>query len=152
MAMPVEKTVKITLPSQFEWTKNPNGSDMALLKGNFSDVGVQHVFRVKWPKGMKMMPHTHPDERTVTVMSGSYGFAEGSVFDPAKLKPYPAGAMIVVPAGVPHYGGSEEGAEFQEMGMSPTSTDWIPQPAEVRKPAAPTAPAPAPAKPASQKK
>ena len=44
--------------------------------------------------------HTHPHDEVVTVIEGTWYLGEGERFDAAKLKGYPAGSFIVIPAGV----------------------------------------------------
>jgi quercetin dioxygenase-like cupin family protein len=49
------------------------------------------------------MPHSHPTENLVMVLSGTVLYGEGDKFDPAKLKAYPAGSFIVEKPNSPHY-------------------------------------------------
>jgi hypothetical protein len=42
--------------------------------------------------------HTHPDTEVDTVLEGTWYVGMGDKFDAAKLKPYPAGSFIVIPA------------------------------------------------------
>ncbi len=49
------------------------------------------------------MPHTHPEERTYTVIAGTWHIGLGDEFEPAKLKAFPAGSFYVLPANLPHF-------------------------------------------------
>ena len=84
-----------------------------------------YAFRVRAQAGHRLAPHTHPDERTVTVLSGTYWSGVGETFADAKLQAFPAGSFYVIPAGVPHYSAVLEGeVEFQEAGVGPARTIW----------------------------
>jgi quercetin dioxygenase-like cupin family protein len=48
-------------------------------------------------------PHTHPDERTYTIISGTWYVGFGDKFDESKLIPLTAGSFYIEPAGVPHF-------------------------------------------------
>lgn len=86
------------------------------------------AFRVRAAAGHKLMPHTHPDDRTIIVLQGTYWSAVGSTYDESKLIAYPTGSLYVVPAGVPHYSAVLEGETiFQESGNGPSRNDMIPQ-------------------------
>jgi len=42
--------------------------------------------RLKFPKGFRIAPHTHPDSREVTILSGIFATGYGEKFDAANLK------------------------------------------------------------------
>ena len=72
----------------------PGAPQHVTLFGDPSQPGL-YVDRIKFPPGMKVMPHWHPDTvRTVLVMSGTFYFAVGEQWDESKLKPYPAGVVF----------------------------------------------------------
>ena len=51
---------------------------------------------------------------------------EGERFDPAKLKGYPAGSFIVIPAGVPHFLAAKDGAVIVQLsGTGRFGTDYL---------------------------
>ena len=78
----------LKLPDQMEW-KAPAvspGPSTAVLFGDPSKPGV-YVTRTKFPAGLKVMPHTHPDEwRTIVVMSGTIYFALGNKWDESRAQ------------------------------------------------------------------
>jgi len=76
-----------------------------------------YTLRLKFPKGLKIAPHSHPDSREVTILSGLYATGYGEKFDPAKLKMLPAGSYYTEPANVPHYIEIEEDTVLQISGM-----------------------------------
>ena len=56
------------------------------------------------------LPHTHPDSREVTILSGVFATGYSETFDHAKLKTLPAGSFYTEPANVPHFIEIEEDA------------------------------------------
>src|ERR1700744_3464749 len=62
----------------------PPEARLAVLVGDPTQPG-PYVVRVKVPKGIKLMPHVHPEDRIYTVISGVFYIGLGTMFDPAKL-------------------------------------------------------------------
>jgi quercetin dioxygenase-like cupin family protein len=51
---------------------------------------------------------------------------EGAKFDSAKLKAYPAGSFIVIPAGVSHFVATKEGTVVVQLsGTGKFQTDYV---------------------------
>ena len=115
------------LPSDISWEQRRSSPDVfyAGIYGEPAKPG-PYAFRVRAQAGHSLPPHTHPDERTVTVLSGTYWSCVGETFDEAKLEVFPAGSFYVIPAGVPHFSAVLEGeVEFQESGVGPSSHDLV---------------------------
>ena len=74
-----------------------------------------YVVRVKLPGGVKLMPHIHPEDRIYTVMSGIFYIGIGNTFDAAKLKMYPAGSVIILPANTPHFHWAKSGEYITQV-------------------------------------
>ena len=62
-----------------------------------------YVVRVKVPRGVKLMPHKHSEDRVYTVISGVFYIGLGDQFDPDKLEAYPPGSVIVLPGNTSHF-------------------------------------------------
>jgi len=106
-------------PDQLKFNRNPaTGSEIAVVTGNPREAG-PFVLRVRYPAGLKAMPHSHPNDTYVTVISGVLRYAEGEKFDESKLKDYPAGSFFVIPAKVPHFESAAAPMEFQAHGAGP---------------------------------
>jgi quercetin dioxygenase-like cupin family protein len=106
-------------PDQLKFDRNPaTGSEIAVVMGKPREPG-PFVLRVRYPAGLKAMPHSHPNDTHVTVISGVLRYAEGEKYDESKLKDYPAGSFFVIPANVPHYENATAPMEFQAHGMGP---------------------------------
>jgi quercetin dioxygenase-like cupin family protein len=81
---------------------------------------------VKIPSGGRALAHTHPEDEVVTVIEGTWYVGVGERFDTAKLKGYPAGSFIVIPAGLPHFVAAQESAVIvQVSGTGKFKTDYV---------------------------
>jgi quercetin dioxygenase-like cupin family protein len=118
--------IKIMAAGDIAYKPDANipGVAIALVAGNPKDG--PYTIRAKFSPGVKIPAHYHPDERVVTVISGTYWFAAGDKFDDAAIKPYGPGTVIVVPAGAPHFSACKDGeAVVQEAGFGPTGITII---------------------------
>ena len=62
----------------------------------------------------------------VAIIEETWYLGEGERFDAAKLKGYPAGSFIVIPAGVPHFLAAKDGAVIVQLsGTGKFSTDYL---------------------------
>ena len=110
---------------QVRWFTPPyytDGRQRAQLFGDSSQGGTGFdriwIDRVKIPGGARVLAHTHPQDELVTVIEGTWYLGDGAKFDPAKLKGYPAGSFIVIPAGVPHFVAAKDGMVVVQLGGS----------------------------------
>jgi len=115
-------------PDQVQWftpSYYTDGRERAQLIGDSSKPG-PFVDRVKIPSGGRVRAHTHPDAEMDTVIEGTWYVGMGDKFDPAKLKPYPAGSFLVIPPGVPHFVAAPEGRVIVQIsGDGPFRTDFL---------------------------
>jgi quercetin dioxygenase-like cupin family protein len=103
----------------------PKEVKLAVLVGDPSKPG-PYVVRVKVPNGIKLMPHTHPEDRIYTVMSGVFYIGFGSVFDPDKLVAYGPGSVVVLPANTPHFHWAKSGEYISQVyGTGPLGLEYI---------------------------
>lgn len=112
------------LPESFEWFSPPGipGLRAAWVVGAEKDSGA-YLLRVRLDRGAWIPPHTHPDERSSTVLSGTLYVGFGEVADEAGLVAIPAGGVYVAPANVSHYLWAKDGdVVYQESGVGPTAT------------------------------
>src|SRR5262245_12559515 len=124
----VSRTILGFTPEQMQWftpSYYKDGRQRARLLGD-SGRGGAWVDRVKIPSGGRVLAHTHTHDEVVTVIEGTWYLGEGEKFDPAKLKGYPAGSFIVIPAGVPHFLAAKDGAAIVQLsGTGKFSTDYL---------------------------
>ena len=84
-------------PSEMTWMSQgllaASGMEQVNLVGNPLRSG-PYTLRLKLPKGASIAPHTHPDAREVTILSGVFATGYGATFDSARLKMLPAGKSL----------------------------------------------------------
>jgi hypothetical protein len=122
-----EEGLRGLLPSAIAWEQRRGSPDVfyAGIYGDPTKPG-PFAFRVRAQAGHSLPPHTHPDERTVTVLLGTYWSGVGETFADDKLQAFPAASFYGIPAGVPHFSAVLEGeVEFQEAGVGPSSHDLV---------------------------
>jgi len=115
-------------PQAVKWFTPPyyhDGRQRAQLLGDSSQGGTW-IDRVKIPAGGRVGAHTHPQDELVTVIEGTWYVGEGERFDAAKLRAYPAGSFIVIPAGLPHFVAAESGSVIvQVSGTGKFATEYL---------------------------
>jgi hypothetical protein len=86
--------VVFKLPDQIKWTENPAaGNANAVLYGDPSKPGL-YIVLVKWHPGHMSHPHFHPNDRFITVISGTWWVGPGTRFTPEDTVPMPAGSFV----------------------------------------------------------
>lgn len=121
-------------PEQLAWKPNPRvaGLEVANILGDATKPG-PYVQRVKFPPGQVIRAHTHPEDRTYTVISGTWRIGWGNNFDASRLTALPPGSFYTEPANVPHYIATEgEPVVVQISGMGPTAVHYV-EPAQAAK-------------------
>jgi putative intracellular protease/amidase len=102
---PGQDVFKAILPEDIDWkpfAAFPPSVHLAVVVGQPSEKG-SYVIRVKVPRGVKLMPHKHPEDRIYTVISGIFYIGLGDRFDAEKLVAYPPGAVIILPGNTYHF-------------------------------------------------
>lgn len=103
----------------------PAGAKLAVIVGNPSQPG-PYVVRVKVPDGLKLMPHTHPEDRIYTVISGVFYIGQGTTFDADKLVAYGPGSVVVLPANTPHFHWAKSGEYVSQVyGVGPLGLKYL---------------------------
>lgn len=123
------EAVRVVRPEDVPWEvlRREPPLARATIHGDQAKSG-PFTFRVHAAAGHRLMPHTHPDERTITVLQGTYWSGVGDTWDESRLVAYPTGTFYVVPAGVPHFSAVLEGETIlQESGTGPSRNDMLPQ-------------------------
>ena len=118
------QTISIT-PDQLTWQQSAaSPSETAVLMGDPRRPG-PFVMRVRIEANTKVMPHSHPVDVQVTVLSGTLLHAEGETFDETKLKEYPAGSFFVERASIPHYAVAKTAVVLQGSGTGPFGLTYV---------------------------
>ncbi len=120
-AEPDPKAITYTLPDKIEWKKG-TASDSAILLGDPAKPGL-YIQLTKWHPGNMSRPHTHPNDRYITVLSGTWWMGTGSTYDPVSTFPVKAGSYVVHHANELHYDGAkDEDCVLYIVGMGPATS------------------------------
>lgn len=114
-------------PDQLKWTQSvASPSETAVLMGDPRQAG-PFVVRARLKPGMKVMPHSHPIDIQMTVISGTLLYGQGEKFDEAKMKEYPTGSFFVERADVPHYAmpKGDAGVVYQVSGTGQNAFKYV---------------------------
>jgi hypothetical protein len=115
-------------PDEMKWQSQgalaAPGLEQANLVGDPARPG-PYTIRLRFPKGYRIPPHTHPDAREVTILSGTFATGYGERFDPAGLKVLPAGSFYTEPANVPHYIEIKQDVVLQVSGTGPSGRKFV---------------------------
>ena len=109
------------LPKDIPWVDQGNGSVRAILAGDPDKPGI-YVLLNKWKAHNMSRPHFHPNDRFVTVISGTWWVGTGSKYDPASTVPMPPGTFVRHVAKQIHYDGAkDEDTVLEIVGMGPAT-------------------------------
>jgi hypothetical protein len=116
------------LPEDVDWrpfASFPPTARLAVIIGDPSKPG-PYATRVKVPHGVKLMPHTHPEDRLYTVISGVFYIGLGEQFDAAKLQAYPPGAVVSLPGNTAHFHWARSGEYVTQISaIGPLGLDYV---------------------------
>ena len=119
---------EIVSPTDIKWRDGPatiaKGAKMAVLEGDPSKKGA-FVMRIKLPDGFRVMPHTHPKDERVTVISGTLYLGEGGKFDEKATKAMPAGSYARTAAGMKHFAWVKGETVLQLHGEGPWAIEYV---------------------------
>lgn len=102
--------VAFLLPDRIDWKENPAtpGVRNAVLVGDPAKPGLYMVL-TKWLPGNMSRPHWHPNDRFITVLSGTWWVGTGETFAPDTTVPMPAGTFVTHFGKQVHYDGAKDG-------------------------------------------
>lgn len=123
------KALVLQLPKEIKWVENTAaGSAQAILFGDPSKPGIYGVL-TKWHPGHMSRPHFHPNDRFITVISGTWWCGTGSKYDPASTVPIPTGSFVKHVGKQIHYDGAkDQDVVLEIVGEGPATST----PAEVK--------------------
>ncbi|MEY4093898.1 MAG: hypothetical protein RLZZ53_1097 [Acidobacteriota bacterium] len=109
-------------PEVLVWNTAPNGIQTAVVAGDPAKPGT-YVTRMRFPKGTRIQPHLHPDDRVAVLLSGTFYFGYGEMFDEAALTKIVAGTTWTEPSRTAHFGWArDEDVIVQVVGTGPSAT------------------------------
>lgn len=84
-----------------------------------------YTIQLTIPAGTRIEAHGHPDDRSATVISGTWYFGYGDRFAPDALKALPPGSFYTEPPSQPHFARTgDTPVVLQITGMGPTGTQY----------------------------
>ena len=125
---PGQAVFKAIVPEDIDWKSFaalPPSVHLAVIVGQPSEPGT-YMIRVKVPRGLKLMPHRHPEDRIYTVISGVFYIGLGDEFDADKLEAYPPGAVIVLPGNTSHFHWAKSGEYVAQVtAVGPLGLEYV---------------------------
>jgi len=113
------KSITILPIDKLQFKGAPDGAQIAPVFGDTSKPGLYGII-IKWPPHTSSRPHSHPNDRYVTVLSGTWWINTGAKFNSDTMMPMKPGAFVIHHAGEIHYDGTkDEPAMIYIVGMGP---------------------------------
>jgi quercetin dioxygenase-like cupin family protein len=117
-----EKGFVIVQFDDIKWDESSNRVQTKMLHGNPSEAGL-YIMRIRFPAGQSSSPHSHSQDRFITVIEGTWYAGTDASHDMSKTTAIPAGGFMKHPAGAVHYDGAKDQAVVVEIrGMGPVTT------------------------------
>ncbi len=125
---PGQSAFRAILGEDIDWrpfAAFPPSVRLAVLVGQPSEPG-PYVIRVRVPRGVKLMPHKHPEDRIYTVIAGVFYIGLGDEFDADKLEAYPPGAVIILPGNTSHFHWAKSGEYITQVSaIGPLGLEYV---------------------------
>jgi hypothetical protein len=119
---PDPAVMAFTHPENIKWTGSADGPKQAILFGDPSKPGLYGVL-TKWTPHHMSRPHTHPNDRYIYVISGTWWVGWGPKYDPDSTAPMPAGSFVQHFGKQIHYDGAkDEECVLEIVGMGPAAS------------------------------
>jgi quercetin dioxygenase-like cupin family protein len=113
------RTIAYVLPKDLHWTVKYEGLEIAVVMGDPNKPG-PYIFLARWAPNHMSHPHFHPNDRYITVLSGTWWVGTGDVYQPDKTVPMHAGTFVTHFAKQIHYDGAkEDGCIIEIAGEGP---------------------------------
>jgi hypothetical protein len=106
--------ILIQKPEQIKWSTENNGAQNAVLLGDPTKPGL-YIVLTKWTAGHMSHPHYHPNNRYITVLSGTWWVGTGTKYDPNSTVPLPTGTFVTHYGKQIHYDAAKEGDVVLEI-------------------------------------
>jgi len=123
-----EAAFEAILPEDVDWkpfAAFPSSVRLAVIVGQPSEPG-PYMIRVKVPRGVKLMPHRHSEDRVYTIISGVFYIGLGDEFDADKLEAYPPGTVIVLPGNTSHFHWAKSGDYIAQVtAIGPLGFEYV---------------------------
>lgn len=119
---------KMVTPADVKWEAAPlslpRGSQVAYLDGNPANSG-PFTMRIKTLADFKILPHWHPGDEHVTIISGALNIGTGDEFDKSKTTEIPTGGFAIMPARMHHFAWTTQETVIQVHATGPWAVNYI---------------------------
>lgn len=106
-------------------TSGVAGIVTTVLAGDPTKAG-PYTIALSVPADTRIAAHTHRDDRSAIVVSGTWYFGYGAMADPAQAKPLPPGSFYTESANDPHFALTRETpVTVYISGFGPTDTEYV---------------------------
>ena len=113
------KSITITPFDKLNFPGDPSRPQVVTVFGDSTKPGLYGIV-IKWPPHQNTRPHSHPNDRFVTVLSGTWWINTGAKFDPDHMVPIKPGSFVVHHANEIHYDATKDDpAMIYIVGMGP---------------------------------
>jgi quercetin dioxygenase-like cupin family protein len=113
------KGFTIVKPDELKWTPGTDGPDIAVVYGDPMKKEF-YIIRARFKPGVMSKPHSHPTDRHVTVISGTWWAGTSADGDRSKTVPLGPGSYMIHPAGAVHFDGAKDVEAIVEIkGIGP---------------------------------
>ncbi len=125
---PGQAVFRAILPEEIDWkpfAAFPPSVRLAVVVGEPLQDG-PYTIRVKVPRGVKLMPHRHPEDRIYTVISGIFYIGLGDRFDAERLAAYSPGTVIILPGNTSHFHWAKSGDYITQVtAIGPLGIEYV---------------------------
>jgi hypothetical protein len=119
--------ISYSLPKDIKWVENNGGSAQYVVSGDPSKPGM-YVVLTRWHPGHMSHPHFHPNDRFISVLSGTWYVGTGSKWGPEYTVGLPAGSIATHFAKEVHWDGAkDEEVTLMIVGMGPATSTSVPE-------------------------
>ena len=99
--------------------KIPSAQWIEKVVGDMDAPGQPFVIRIHHDAGYVVLPHTHPEDENITVLTGSWALGMGSRINLSDMDPMEQGALGFVPKKMAHFGYAKIETTLQVHGIGP---------------------------------
>lgn len=110
-------------PDEVSFEGDPGSPQITVISGDPEQAGF-YILRARFLPGVMSAPHTHANDRHVTVIKGTWWTGTDASFDRDKTVPLEPGSYMMHPAGAVHYDGAKDEeviVEIKGIGPAPTT-------------------------------
>jgi hypothetical protein len=115
-------------PDDVKWGPGPAslppGANAVVIEGDPTKPGL-FTLRLKLPADYKVMPHWHPADEHVTVISSTFNMGMANKFDTSNKKALPTKSFAVMPARAHHFAWTTEETVIQLHGQGPWGINYV---------------------------